>query len=584
MSAGTTRVPPALWAGAAALAALLVATSVPGVFTIDESNYLVTVTGLRAGRLTVPGTEGLTPSNELAFFDPKPWARAIPRSPVGSTAPPLYSVIALPFSFFGWRGLVAVNALAWLLSGLLVFALASRFARERRTPWIALGTYLLGGYGLEYAQGVWPHALAACLATAGFLFASRARDGEMAFALLAGVALGFATGVRYQNLVFAGSVAVALLLWGERRVLATALFASGYAPLLLACSYANHVRLGSWNPISKGPGYLSVGPGRSLGTIVTEAFHVFYAKVVDYAANPAPFDPKARAFVFFGAVKKSWLQSSPWLALALIGLLLAWKRTAPSETTRGAARETRAASLTIALTLASFAVAGFSREDGICFNQRYFIELVPIGAAVFAWSLEGRALAARPAVLGAAAALAVGGLLLLLDPATGLRHQLEYGVPLAIAALLLLSFVLRAPRRGWALPAAAAAAVSWAAVIHVGEDVPTTRAWRTSNARKLRDLDARLPRGAPEALLAFRPWPDTFGPLLLNRDLVIVDGKIDDGRTLVPITRELLAKGRRVHLLALDMPKEIGAELSRTFRVTLPAESRPIPLFEVAPR
>ncbi len=49
---------------------LLTTTIVPGVFIIDEDNYLVTVVGLQHGMLKMPGMENLTPSRELVNFDP----------------------------------------------------------------------------------------------------------------------------------------------------------------------------------------------------------------------------------------------------------------------------------------------------------------------------------------------------------------------------------------------------------------------------------------------------------------------------------------------------------------------------------
>jgi hypothetical protein len=71
--------------------------------------------------LTVPQTDGLPPSAELLFFDPGPWTRTVTATPVASTAPPLYALVALPFSVFGWRGLVALNTLAFLATSLLIF-------------------------------------------------------------------------------------------------------------------------------------------------------------------------------------------------------------------------------------------------------------------------------------------------------------------------------------------------------------------------------------------------------------------------------------------------------------------------------
>src|SRR5262245_58902444 len=118
------------------LGVALTASVVPGVFTIDETNYLVNVVALRQGHVTIANTAGLPPSRELLFFDPIAKWRAVTSTPVASTAPPLYALIALPFSVFGWRGLVALDTLGYLATIGLVFAYTRRYATERSTPWI----------------------------------------------------------------------------------------------------------------------------------------------------------------------------------------------------------------------------------------------------------------------------------------------------------------------------------------------------------------------------------------------------------------------------------------------------------------
>ena len=142
---------------------LLSLSVVPGLFTIDESNYLTTTLALRAGRLTVPGTDDLSPSQELIFFDPALKTRAVQSTPVASTAPPLYAFMSLPLSYLGWRGLVGLNTLAFMLATAVVFFYARDFSKQPRTAWIAAGAFALGGYVIEYAQGVWPHMLASGL-------------------------------------------------------------------------------------------------------------------------------------------------------------------------------------------------------------------------------------------------------------------------------------------------------------------------------------------------------------------------------------------------------------------------------------
>ena len=253
-------------------------TVVPGVFSVDDNNYLINVLALRQGRFTVANTEGLSPSRELLFFDPAPSARAVDSTPVGSTAPPLYALLALPFLPFGWRGLVALNTLAYLATTVMVFLYTRRYATETSTAWMAAAVFSLGGFVIEYAQGVWPHALSIALCTGGIVAAGRSIESRESgdssdnrrppLAAAAGFLLGLATGVRYQNAVILAVVAGGIALWSaHRRKTLTAYVVAAAAPLS-ASAVINHIRLGSWNPISKGDNYLTVplleGSARSL--------------------------------------------------------------------------------------------------------------------------------------------------------------------------------------------------------------------------------------------------------------------------------------------------------------------------------
>ena len=590
-----SRIPPALVAGLALLWVLLVATSIPGGFTIDEASYLMSILQLRHGDFAIPGTEGLTPSPELLFFDPTARTRIEHLSHLGSNAPPLYAVLALPFSAFGFRGLIALNALAFVVSGLCVYWLAALRARDVRTPWIALATYLVGGYSIEYAQGVWPHALSAALATCGFCLAVWARGAAgIAPAALAGFVLGLAAGVRYPDVVFAFGVGIGLLLWARRRVASPLVFAAAFAVPMLACSFINHARLGSWNPISKGPDYLSVRAGRPAPAIGGEALRVLWAKVVDYSTHPVPDDPiveinswwrrspRTGATVFIGALKKAWLQSSPWLVLSLLALGTTWARRDPEDRDV----DLRAASLVVGVTLAAFALAGFGRHDGVCFNQRYFLELVPLCAVAAAWWLEGRSLSVRWAALGAAVGGSLGAIIASMNfPESPQQQLLGLRVPLAIAAALLVSALISTAVTRRASPALAvlfAMSVAYSGAIHLGEDLVASRLRRTTKVAFVRYVENVLPPG-PGAIVVQKHSADMFAPLLLDHDLVIVDTWVDRGASTSRLVRELRARKRRVVLLPANMPPTLVEELFREFGSRLLDNDPSFPVFELDP-
>jgi len=162
---------------------------------------------LRAGRLTLPGTDGLPRSSELLFFDPVPEVR--PGARASSVVPPLYALFALPFSLAGWTGLFLLNLAAWLSPSLWC-------ARRRGVQGLAAGGVgrgaglALAGFSLEYAVGVWPHALAACLSWLPSWRRSRGPEDRLRWAYAAGLLAGWPLRA-YQHIVTAGLIGLALL-------------------------------------------------------------------------------------------------------------------------------------------------------------------------------------------------------------------------------------------------------------------------------------------------------------------------------------------------------------------------------------
>jgi hypothetical protein len=568
----------------ALLGTVLMITSIRGVFLIDENNYMVSALALREGQLSVPGTAGLTPSPALEYFDPRPDSRARHVTPVAIAAPPLYAPLALPFTYLGWRGLVLLNVLAFLVSAALAFSWAARHATRPATPWIALALFVLGTYCIEYAQGVWPHMLSMCLCTGSAYLGSRLRVGvrrPLAVAMAAGLLAGVATGVRYQNLVFAGGVGLGVLLWTNRRWRISAAFALGCLLPLVVSALVNDHRFGWLNPVKKHPTYLTLPPHLTLGTVapasevnvVVETLRTFWAKVVDFSVHPEHVGEEARtwmrrvpetgAFFYLGALKKSWLQSAPWILLSLVALALCWRRRADGERVPRAAAtiELRAIAAIVVPILGMFAVAGAARQDGMCFNQRYFIEMLPLMAVAAAWMLDGIALPRWPLAVGAAATAVVVVALLRLDPEDHFRQLALLKLPLVLAALLLAGwfFAVHRPQSPakLVLPLLVGASLAWALGVHLGDDLAVSREIRHFNAARLAAVEDALPAHEPAAIFAYWTSKDALGPLQLRRDLVIVDPSADDGESAARLRQELFSVRRRVFALVSGMPRPI---------------------------
>jgi hypothetical protein len=567
----------------------LLVTRIPGAFLIDECNYLVTVTGLRHGSLSVTGTGDLTPSRALLFFDPTARARARLTTPVVSTVPPLYAFFGLPFAPFGWTGLVALNVISFLLCAYLVFVYAARHARLARTPYLALVTFLAGGFLLEYAQGVWPHMLSMVLCMGSLVLADRVRSGgALPLALAAGLLGGLATGVRYQNIVLTAAVGLGLLLWApQRRLTLASGFALGALGPLAASSLINFARHGWWSPISKGHYYLGfIGNRRQIHPLL-EPLWVLYAKVVDFSAHiPMGFMqryPGSGVYMLHDALKKAWTQSSPWVPTALAAMVASWwpLRWRPADST---VRELRAISLVVGALLALFAVAGFGRTDGFCYNQRYFIDMIPMAAVVLAWAAERVPLRYWPLASGALLGVSLSAGLYLMPATSLVRQRALMNLPLLLALLLFgLWLAGRRGRLGSAFSLLLGAALAWSLVVHVLDDVVASRIIRARKLGTAQQLARVLP-DQPSAVISQFPLVVNFCPLMVRRDLVIADATLDHGNTIPRMVEELLAAGRRVFIFAdRYFPGRIVQRLQRR-RVLRPMVTwRRVTIYEVTP-
>jgi hypothetical protein len=548
----------------------LTLSAVPAPFSIDDCNYLTSTIALKHGQLSVPGTEDLTPSRELLAFDPWRRYRIVTSSPVAPVVPPLYAPVALPFYFLGWRGLVLLNALGVALTLAATYSLVRELSGARAPALLSALTLMVGGYVLEYGQGLWPHGLSLALATWGYVFAFRARRRDsLPYAAVAGVLLAWASGVRYQNAVFLAAIGLTLVLWHPRRVKAGSAFIVGAAPVFLTTSLINHARIGSYNPLSKGAQYLTDLTRGDASSRLSDSLLALYARVVDYSANPAfvgeasaqllPKSLHRGAFIVFGAVKKAWLQSSPWLSVVLVALVLSWvgrralfPRGAASvsrEREEGVVRELRALSIPVCVMLLLFAWSGTNRHEGWSFNQRYFLELVPLCAMALGLSFSMRL--PSWAALGAGGALGVGLAVppLLLSSQAPMRVDALLFVPLLLAAVFALVWALgtRLPRLRRFDGLLLGMTLGWACAVHLGDDVRAANSRRSDNRTWL-DAGRQAVVGERVALVAGPGTRDALCGLHVERDLVLVDPTADGAEDMQLLVDELLDDGRRVYV------------------------------------
>jgi hypothetical protein len=572
--------------------AVLTVTVIPGVFTVDEPNYMVSVGALRSGHFSLPGTEDLPASEELAYFDVGGFAAQVPRPGVRSVVPPLYAYLALPFAYLDWRGLVLLNTLAFLAILWAVFHYTRDVTRSRAAPWVAVTAAGLGSYAIEYAQGLWPHMLSAALCASGIFAALRAAAGRRPrLAAASGLLIGAAVGIRYQNIALAAVVAATLPLRRKGAARNLAAYAVGLALPLLVCSVTNFYRIGSWNPISKGARYLRVEGTAALESPASATVRAFATRVVDFRWHPrrewadgtVPFvlhpHPESGAFVLLGAVKKAWLQSAPWAALALVVPAAAWSGWRGRPAT--GRDPLRALGLIVWSTLGFFSAVGLARTDGFCFNQRYFLELVPLAAVALAIVLDAHPLQRGALLAGAALATLAAAGTLRLDPSDPLRHDLISLLPLLLAVLLLGGWRLAEQRQSrHLLSAGLAACIAWAFAVHVGDDLPASRTLRQRAAAEMTALAPHLPAGA--AVFTWGAHRNAVAPLQLDRDLVILDALRDRGRDAPRLVRALLARQRRVFVVTAGFPPDVLGAMGDGLAIRFVLRE-PVPLVELSP-
>jgi hypothetical protein len=544
---------------------------VPGVFIIDEPNYLATVVGVREGSWRVPSTAGLPPSRELTAFDPENQSRTVTSTPVTSLAPPLYALLALPFSWFGWTSLFLLSVLAFVVTAWCVYALVREHGGSMPGAVIATVLFTLGGFSIEYALGMWPHMLSISLTTSALLWTTRSWHRPMPAAVIAGLLAATAVGVREQNIVIAGGLGASMLMFARPRWRAMTFYAAGLALPLLLISAINLERLGSFHPLPKLGSYASEtrSAAEPAAAPVGGPAAVLWAKVVDFRGHPPFTDPlKERLFrndpatgvpiVGGGVVKKALLQSAPWIALALVMLLAGWRSNAGAAALPAPLLGT---SLWIVVPVFGvIAAAGFGRSDGLAYNQRYLLELVPVFAVVAGLASDRRT-ALAPFFAGAVVS-AAGAVALLAMTDVPERYRLIALVPLVIAALCVLAGLLR-PRRisEVLLPAVIGIALGWSVLIHLTDDVRASRERRTAHDDVLRAIDPHIPEGA--ALFTYWGGRDALGPLMLTKDALLIDAWADQGADAVRLRNALHARGQRVFVRVDGFPLPLLSELSQ---------------------
>lgn len=538
--------------------------------------------------------------------------------------PPLFAVLTGPlYGFLGLRSLILLNALAFLGVVALTAGMAARAFPDGRIAVLSVAILVFCGFSWDYSLAAWSHSTAVLFTTAaawlGLAALQASRPKALVLAGLAGLAGGLGLAVRLDGLPALAAVSVAFLLVSRpARVLEAGAVALGAAPALLALSAVNRLKFGTLSPFSYGTtvyGYekplplaaagLAVlglafafavsrarkptGDGRPRWTVAAPLVALgvaclavpavraglpavgrgFASIFVDLrtldasVVTPAMSRTASGAVVYIGALKKSVLQSLPYLALLAVPAL--------ALLGRGNARRYLA---WLMLFPAGWALlgAGFNFHGGLCLNMRYFLPALPFTSILSAWAVVELVDRARPHP--ATRWLAGGGLaaaaLYFSSVRSGLPIEALEGpllsVPLVLAGLLLaLVFASAAAGGAWrgrlsaAAASAAAAGLAWSGLVAFLHDVPHHRRQRENNLATGLVIAGSIP---PGSTLFTAPYVDPVMKVLDTPDVWVAFPAQDQFQGFPVVLDGSLKRGRRAWAL---FPAGLWATVNQRF-------------------
>jgi hypothetical protein len=408
----------------------------PGYLSIDESLYhMMSKSYAATGGLEVWTGYREFPSWELSHE----YIRVHFGRPV-SQYPYLFPVITLPFYHLaGLHGLFLFNSFAFVALVALVFAMAYKLFRDKNLALNSCLILILATYAWEYSQAAWPHATSALFVTAAFYLAVSAYFAEtlrsrIFFALTAGFVGGFAPGIRMDAFLVLPCLLLPFLFARPWRPLETAMVLAGTLPGIGVLAVTNYIKFGVLSPFSYGTSFGGHTPSVPLDLVallggllagawvltrspvvermkkrkilviglaialvaaaalipvtqnmIVKVLNGAYMMIVDLRIHdinvkePALERTPGGALVYIGGLKKSLLQSLPYLAALVIPLLALRRRNADFP----------ALAMLFLVPVATAGFFAYGRDHGgLCLNLRFFIAVLPFTSILVAYAIR----------------------------------------------------------------------------------------------------------------------------------------------------------------------------------------------------
>ncbi len=405
-----------------------------GLFTDDEIIYMGMIDRFAtAGSFIIPNGYGINHAESLRLVTLRAGPHGlVPQYPSG------FGVIAAPFYLLGsLQGIIFMNTLASVLTLWLTYRIARALFDDERMAVNAALIFGLATFAVDYAFAVWPHATSNLfVATSIYAAVLSVKNNSRVWlwGALAGVMIGLGVAIRAEVIM----VAPVLFIWVfvnaryPGRALAAFLFA--LAAGLAVAAWLNYLKFGVFNPLTYGAesegvsnrtlgGYIIYAPygllvaafamslrwrrmqqwvtgnwgwallvlgvaiAASIPTVREMALRILnglYALVVDLQhlsfidTYPRIDHVDNEFYRYYGMLKKSLLESLPWLSLTVFAVVGMFK-----------SRRRSAFALCLLLPLATFMpYAAYEWIGGRANNMRYFSPALPLLAimASCAWS------------------------------------------------------------------------------------------------------------------------------------------------------------------------------------------------------
>jgi hypothetical protein len=350
-----------------------------------------------------------------------------------SQYPQLYTILAAPlFALMGYKALFLINALASVGSLWLTVWLARFLFPDRPIAAGAGLIFVFATFSWDYAFASMPHALSVFCVLAAFAVAAQAHSRledarSFPLAMAAGLIAGLSVGIRLDAIFVLPALVVPFLFRTPWRPFHALAAVAGALPGLMAVAAINHEKFGSFNPFTYGREsagnassvlpYLTIA---AFGAIVLAGLWIFtrprfrplvsanrrslssllipqvsalllrlldgvFQLLVDFRIRDLGIEEgglsrgPSGGMVYMGSLKKSLLQSCPYLAALAIPIYALFRNR----------KHRPAIALLFLVPLTYVAVYGyFAWHGGLGLNLRYFLPILPFTSILTAYALH----------------------------------------------------------------------------------------------------------------------------------------------------------------------------------------------------